>query len=113
MMALTSEEWAMLGLLILFFVAILYARANKKRRSRNVRDRIAKKIYKTAMDAQKIAVIGATSNEQKPILRGAGINERITPLDLQDPTRLYVRSTLAEMTHRDYLLENEFLNIDG
>lgn len=111
MMALTSEEWAILIMIIVLFICILYARATKKIKNQKHRNKVAVKLYNSAMNAQKDAVGGITKRQRN--IQGANVNQHITPLDLQDPSRLFVQTSLAEITHRDYLLENEFLNIDG
>jgi hypothetical protein len=105
MVALTSEEWAIVIVLGLLGFGILYARAMKKHKTKRKRDNITKKVYDSAIRAQSEAIEGVKNTQ------GASIHERSMPLDLQDPTRMYVRSTLAEVSHRDYLMENEFLSI--
>lgn len=69
------------------------------------------------MEAQAMAIEG--TKKHRTIHSGANIHERTMPMDLQDPTRLYVRSTLLDLRNqsshnaqRDFLLENEYLNID-
>jgi hypothetical protein len=110
MIALKGEEWAMLLFIGLVIIGILYARANRKQKTQKLRYKIVKDIYSKAIDAQQNSIQGIGAS----VKMGTGIHERTTPMDLQDPTRLYVRSTLAEMNQakRDYLLENEYLNID-
>lgn len=102
---MTSEEWAIFVGIVLFICAILYARANKKQKTKRLRERVADQVYRTAVEVQKNAIVGVNQN----VLKGAGVNTRTTPMDLQDPSRLYVRSAL---TQRDYLMENEYLTID-
>jgi len=117
MVALTNEEWAILIFIIILFLGILYARANRKRKTRKLRTQIARDVYNTAIEAQTTAVEGVKKSGSKQI--GSSIHKRSMPMDLQDPSRLYVRSTLLELRNenvnnarRDYLLENEYLNID-
>jgi hypothetical protein len=117
MIALSNEEWAILLFLVVLFLGILYARSNRKKKSRRLRSKIARDVYNTAMEAQVIAIEGVKKSGSTQM--GASIHHRSTPMDLQDPSRLYVRSTLLELrnqesnnAHRDYLLENEYLNID-
>ena len=117
MVALTNEEWAILIFLIVLFLGILYARANRKKKTKELRSKIARELYNTAIEAQNMAIEGVKKSGSNQM--GASIHHRSTPMDLQDPTRLYVRSTLLELRNqesnnaqRDYLLENEYLNID-
>ena len=117
MVALTNEEWAILIFLIVLFLGILYARANRKKKTKELRSKIARELYNTAIEAQNMGIDGVKKSGSKQM--GASIHHRSTPMDLQDPTRLYVRSTLLELRNqesnnaqRDYLLENEYLNID-
>lgn len=117
MVALSNEEWAIFIFLILLFLGILYARANRKKKTRRLRSKIARDLYNSAIKAQTLTIEGATKSGTKQM--GSSIHHRSTPMDLQDPTRLYLRSTLLELRNqqtnnaqRDYLLENEYLNID-
>lgn len=108
MLALTSNEWAMLVIGIILIAGFLHSRARRKRKSYNLRNKVTQKLYKQALDAQSESITGVNTS----IIKGSGLNDFRMPMDFQDPTKMYTHSVLAEMSQRDYLKENEFLIID-
>lgn len=107
MMSLTSDEWAILIIGVVLLLGFLHYRSTKKQKSGKLRHEIARKVYKTALIAQSNAITGVSQSK----MNGSGINDLRMPLDLQDPTRMYTRDIMMNSKHRDFLMENEYLQI--